>query len=115
MYAWLDTFCQVNHGPDARFLDGVTFAALVKANFPGEEIEAAADLLCAVCLGARADEVSSLYVLEHMKSCGGLKGVLSVTKHGCCHQNLPGGKTPVYYQFGPSCGEKKLHCGFRYP
>ncbi|KAM7199993.1 hypothetical protein V8F33_004167 [Rhypophila sp. PSN 637] len=60
MYAWLDTFCQVIHGPDARFLDCVSFAALVEANYPGEDTEPAADLLCGTILGVGAGELSSL-------------------------------------------------------
>jgi len=88
MYAWLDTFSQVKHGPDARFLDGVTFAALVKANFPGEETESAADLLTGVFFGVGAEEVSSLYVLEHVKSCKGLQKIASVMEDGGHHQRI---------------------------
>lgn len=88
MYAWLDTFSHVKHGPDARFLDGVTFAALIKANFPGEETEAAADLLTGVFFGVKAEEVSSLYVLEHIKSCRGLQKMASVMEDGAHHQRI---------------------------
>ena len=88
MYAWLDTFSQAKHGPDARFLDEVTFAALVEANFPGDETEAAADLLTGVFFGVGADEVSSLYVLEHIKSCNGLQKITSVMADGGGHQRI---------------------------
>ncbi|KAM7208310.1 hypothetical protein V8F20_001288, partial [Naviculisporaceae sp. PSN 640] len=100
----------LNHGPDARFLDGVTFAALVKANFSSEDVEAAADLLCAVIMDARADAVSALYVLEHIKSCGGLKGVLSVAKHGCHYQRLPGGAVRLASCLASQLPDGVVHC-----
>ncbi|KAM7220427.1 hypothetical protein V8F06_004206 [Rhypophila decipiens] len=91
MYAWLETFCQVIHGPDARFLDCVSFTALVDANFPGEDTEPAADLLCGVIFGVGAGEVSSLYVLDHIKRSGGLKRILSVMEEGGRWQRLRNG------------------------
>lgn len=78
MYDWLDKFSQVDHGPDARFLDDVTFEALVRANYPGEDTEAVADLLCWMFFGVGGDGVSSLYVLEHLKNRGGLRKIFPV-------------------------------------
>ncbi|KAK4214157.1 hypothetical protein QBC37DRAFT_421830 [Rhypophila decipiens] len=91
MYAWLDTLCQVNHGPDARFLSGLTFEALVRANFPGEDTEPAAELLCEIIFRHGPGELNALYVLDHIRRSGGLKGILSVIEDGGHDQKLRNG------------------------
>ncbi|KAK3693237.1 putative amine oxidase [Podospora appendiculata] len=69
-------------GPDAKALDSVTFKALVQANCPGEAATDAADLLTGALFGVGAGEISSLYVIEHVKSCTGLENLLSDMQDG---------------------------------
>ncbi|KAK3332800.1 putative amine oxidase [Cercophora scortea] len=69
-------------GPDAKALDSVTFKALVQANCPGEAAMDAADLLTGALFGVGASEISSLYVIEHVKSCTGLENLLSDMEDG---------------------------------
>ncbi|KAH7635270.1 hypothetical protein B0T09DRAFT_389507 [Sordaria sp. MPI-SDFR-AT-0083] len=73
------------HGPDALFLDAVSFLQLVEANFFHSKVVAhEAHFLTNFLLGVNPARVSALYVLDHIAACGGLANLYF-------HPDSPGG------------------------
>lgn len=83
LYRMLNHLAEIWLGPDAKALDSVTLKALAEANFKDKvAVGNAADFLAGAYLGVNASEISSLYMIEHIKSGAGLENMSSSMKDG---------------------------------
>jgi len=79
----LNNWADVWLGPDAKALDTVTLKALAEANYTDKVAAGdAADSLAEAFLGVGAREVSSLFMIELIKSAKSLEYMSSSMKHG---------------------------------
>ncbi|KAK3492200.1 uncharacterized protein B0T23DRAFT_357535 [Neurospora hispaniola] len=84
-YRRISDLSETWHGPDALFLDAVSFLELVEANFfHSKAVQQEAHFLTSYLLGITPACVSALYVLDHIASGGGLANLYF-------HPDSPGG------------------------
>ncbi|EGO54743.1 hypothetical protein NEUTE1DRAFT_104169 [Neurospora tetrasperma FGSC 2508] len=84
-YRRISDLSETWHGPDALFLDAVSFLELVEANFfHSKAVHQEAHFLTSYLLSADPARVSALYVLDHIASGGGLANLYF-------HPDSPGG------------------------
>ncbi|KAK3503375.1 FAD/NAD(P)-binding domain-containing protein [Neurospora crassa] len=84
-YRRISDLSETWHGPDALFLDAVSFLELVEANFfHSKAVHQEAYFLTSYLLGVAPARVSALYVLDHIASGGGLANLYF-------HPDSPGG------------------------
>ncbi|KAK1759897.1 flavin-containing amine [Echria macrotheca] len=121
-YAMLQRLAEAWQGPDRKALDSVTLKALAEANGDDKQVAGEeADVLAGRLFGTSAVHVSALFVIDMIKSTGGLQSMLSWygahyrIRQGvgafasCLSSMLPGGSVQLgkevvsIVQSGPLC------------